>query len=132
VSWDLFYSYCILNDICNASNLCNFILFADDTNIFVMGDSKKEAYEKSKLVLKSVHNYMTCNKLHINVKNCCYMYFNPANKNKDSSVDTNPDLNLTLNSIVIEKLTKTKFLGVIIDDKLSWVPHIEGLSTMLK
>ena len=32
----------------------------------------------------------------------------------------------------IKQVKTTKFLGVIIDDKLSWVPHIEYLSNKLK
>ena len=118
-----------INDICNSTSLCNFVLFADDTNIFVVGDSKQEAYSKACLVLKSVNNYMICNKLHINLKKCFYMYFVPSNKNIDNVQD---DLNLMLNNVVIEKVSETKFLGVIIDDKLSWGPHIKNLATKLR
>ena len=34
-----------INDISNCSKLGTFILFADDTNIFVEGQSAKDAYE---------------------------------------------------------------------------------------
>ena len=32
-----------INDLCNVSNIGKFILFADDTNVFVAADSRKEA-----------------------------------------------------------------------------------------
>ena len=119
-----------INDISNTTDMCNFVLFADDTNIFVIGDSKDEVYQKANTVLNSVNNYMFCNKLHINVKKCCYMYFSPINKTPDDVM--NEDCNLTLNSIQLDRVSETKFLGVIIDDRLSWVPHIKYLSTKLK
>ena len=115
-----------INDICNTTNMCNFVLFADDTNIFVVADSKCEVYEKANAVLKLINEYMLCNKLHINLKKCCYMYFNHSN------VDPGCDTSLILNNRVIEKVSETKFLGVIIDDKLNWVPHVNNLITKLR
>ena len=119
-----------INDICNATKLGNFVLFADDTNIFVIAKSKTEAYHKAKQVLSCLSNYMKCNKLHINIKKCCYMYFNPCKRAKNvSDMET---YSLSIDNIVINQVTETKFLGVIIDDKLSWNPHIKQLATKLR
>ena len=57
------------------------------------------------------------------------MYFPPNRKSRDE--DEEDDL-LLLNGIVIKRVTETKFLGVVIDDKLSWAPHIAQLNTKLK
>ena len=104
--------------------MCNFVLFADDTNIFVVAESKREVYEKANAVLKLVNNYMLCNKLHINLKKCCYMYFN------DDSVSGNETTtSVLINNRRIDRVSETKFLGVIIDDKLNWVPHVNNLIT---
>ena len=56
-----------INDISRASNLGTFIMFADDTNIFVVGETAAEAYKKGNQLLKSIRCYMICNKLHINM-----------------------------------------------------------------
>ena len=56
-----------INDIINASKYGQFILFADDTNIFVSGQSAREVYSKANCVLRDVHEYMSLNQLHINV-----------------------------------------------------------------
>jgi len=40
-----------INDITNCSNLGTFILFADDTNIFVEGNTAEEAYSKANTLL---------------------------------------------------------------------------------
>ena len=59
----------------NISTFETFVLFADDTNIFVSGSTEEEAYEKSQIVLNQLEEYMFANQLHINVEKTCYMYF---------------------------------------------------------
>ena len=60
-----------INDICNISSDGKFVLFADDTNIFVAADSISEVYRIANRVLEAVCKYMEVNLLHINVKKCC-------------------------------------------------------------
>ena len=110
-----------INDIANCSRLGEFILFADDTNIFVNGYTEKEAYSKANLLLRSVHQYMILNKLHINQSKCCYIHFKPSTK---KSHDKSDDLSLYINCHKVKKVSSTKFLGVTIDEKLSWDCHI--------
>ena len=43
-------------------------MFADDTNIFVLGNTRNEAIENANIVLDAVYSYMKANKLHINFK----------------------------------------------------------------
>ena len=66
-----------INDLLKCTNLAIFVLFADDTNIFVTAKSKSEAAAKANIVLDSVFKYMQANKLHINMKKSCYMHFRP-------------------------------------------------------
>ena len=121
-----------INDICNVSADGKFVLFADDTNIFVAADSIVEVHRIANQVLGAVCKYMEVNLLHINVKKCCYMYFSPTQRGKnDISSDLNT-LNLSINSKIINRVSQTKFLGVTIDDKLSWKPHINTLNKKLR
>ena len=57
-----------INDLLNCSNLGNFILFADDTNIVVSGDSHEIVIQKANMILTSVSYYMYANKLHMKMK----------------------------------------------------------------
>ena len=57
-----------VNDIVMSSNIGKFVLYVDDTNIFVSGASETEAYEKARLVLDAIYDYMYANQLHINVE----------------------------------------------------------------
>ena len=71
----LFVMY--INDIVNCSSFGEFVLFADDTNIFVTAETKQLAYKKANDVMKSVSQYMLSNQLHINISKCNMMYFKP-------------------------------------------------------
>ena len=117
-----------INDISNSSNLGTFILFADDTNIFVDGQTAEEAYRKGNELLKSVRKYMVLNKLHINMSKCCYVHFKPKSKTETS---TEVDMELLIDSFPIQKSKIAKFLGVVLDDKLSWEPHVAALRRKL-
>ena len=121
-----------INDISKCSNLGNLILFADDTNVFVEDKCLHKAYEKANTILECIHKYMLANKLHVNVKKCCYMLFNPHKSRNKCSQDSQNDLELRMNNHIIERVAKTKFLGVIIDEDLSWRPHIEYLVKKLR
>ena len=44
----------------------------------------------------------------------------------------NPELTVKLNGTKVKKVDSTKFLGVIIDDQLTWEKHIEYLESKLK
>ena len=55
-----------INDIINCSKHGHFIMFADDTNIFVAGNSESEAYDlKAKEVLKELNLSMFSKQFHI-------------------------------------------------------------------
>ena len=119
-----------INDIYNSSDLGKFVIFADDTNIFVVDKSVQNLYRKANAIMNSVYNYMKCNLLHINVKKCCYIHFTPGNTKNDESISN--ELILTLNNTVIKRVEETKFLGVIIDKYLNWKPHTAYLASKLK
>ncbi len=116
-----------INDICKSSNIGTFILFADDTNIFISGKNRQDAIKKANTILASVSSYMTANKLHINLIKCCYMHF----KSKAEIAEDNSEC-VMINNNEIEDVTETKFLGVIIDNELTWSSHIKYLVKKLK
>jgi len=117
-----------INDLSKACNMCDIVLFADDTNIFIKAKSRKELYENANNILNLVQSYMISNKLHINLAKSCYMEF----KHKNSAVDEECTLpEIRIGDTSIDRVTETKFLGVIIDEKLTWEPHIKMLSKKL-
>ncbi len=120
-----------INDLLNCSASATFVLFADDTNIFVSEKTYVEAVNNANRVLEAVSKYMWANKLHINLSKTCYMHFSPkGSKTKDTSCQD--EVGIFLNGDEVEKVSEAKFLGVIIDDKLSWDAHIKSLIKKLK
>jgi hypothetical protein len=121
-----------INDLCNTGKDCAFVLFADDTNIFVSARQRAEVYRLANSILTRVEEYMYLNKLHINMDKCCYLHFQPkARGGPSSEIPEDTNLEITINQKVIKRVTQTKFLGVIIDDKLSWDAHIKQLTKKL-
>ena len=80
-----------INDIINSvkSDNCEFILYADDTNIFIACKTLEKAAELGNEILAKVEEYMTSNLLHINLDKCCFMYFPPKNKFLTQGCDKN-------------------------------------------
>ena len=116
--------------------LGHFVLFADDTNIFVVGKDEKEVYTNANIVLDEVLKYFLKNQLHINTNKSVYMYFrsHPNREERLScarSREYGCEMSLKLAGTKLKKVDKVKFLGVIIDDKLNWEAHVEHLKEKL-
>ena len=125
-----------INDIVNSSNLGDFVLFADDTNIFVQGMDETEVYDRANKLLENLQKYMLLNKLHINMSKCCYIHFKPKKKIKGNGTSCSADreqntLKLKIGVTNIKKVTETRFLGVTIDENLTWDAHIKNLNRKL-
>ena len=123
-----------VNDIVNCSTEGEFILYADDTNIFVIGNTMTEVFEKANRIIHNVNTYMQSNLLHINLSKCNFMYFEPnASRTLNSIIGPyfTPIPSLTLNGLEIKRVSEAKFLGVIIDEQLSWQPQIDSVSRKL-
>ena len=127
-----------VNDIVTTSTLGKFVLYADDTNIFVSGASEAEAYENAQIVLDNVYDYMFANQLHINVGKSCFMHFRHdySNKERLTCARTNRTyddiFSLKLCGKKLKHVSEVKFLGVVIDENLNWEAHIEYLQKKLK
>ena len=121
-----------INDITNSSEEGEFVLFADDTNIFVIGKTEDEAYMKANNVLQAIDNYMRSNLLHINLTKSVYMHFRPGKYLSCARARAyGREKALSLDGYKLSKVDKVRFLGVIIDSELSWDQHIEYLRDKL-
>ena len=191
-----------INDLSNCSERSIFVLFADDTNIFVSTESIDDVYSKVNSVLDSVYKYMIANQLHINMSKTSYMHFllrkldnfgltklfsehslelaGASIKSIRSTTESIDDVYSKVNSVLdsvykymianqlhinmsktsymhfllrkldnfgltklfsehslelagasIKSIRSTKFLGVVIDEELTWLPQIKKFSQKL-
>ena len=106
-----------INDLPNVSSLTQSLLFADDTSIFC---SHKDANHLVSILnneLAKIIMWLKVNKLSLNLTKTNFMIIHPRQKKVYVNVP------LTLENTVIKQVTETKFLGVLIDQHLSWKPH---------
>ena len=118
-----------MTNICKYFKSSEFILFADDTNIFIQAPSKQQVYNRANKILKLVSTYMKYNKLHINFDKSCFMYFRKSGQQSLYNEKKLPPI--MIGDKKNKPVSETKFLGVIIDEKLSWDAHIKSLSRKL-
>ena len=113
-----------INDLSSVSEYCYSVLFADDTNVFISGENINVLCNKLNEELECIRKWLCCNKLSLNVSKTHYIIFTPRNK-------TVHDIDAKIHGVNIERVYATKFLGVIIDSKLTWKPHVEYICKKL-
>ena len=119
-----------INDIGNIPGLKRLPkLFADDTNIFVSKQSIPDLSNECQIILEKINQWVLANRLTLNLDKTCYMVFTPFTSNSNTP---QIDLNLVLNGNRLTRVSSTKYLGVIMDDKLNWILHIQDLCTHLR
>ena len=112
-----------VNDLPNVSKVETF--FADDTTLHLAHHDFNILQQQLEEIDKT-ENWVTSKKLTINYNKSCYIII-PGNKKK---IDTN-EFNVSISGNVIAKSDYVKYLGVFLDDRLSWKIHIDKLSKKL-
>ena len=111
---------------CKAPNT-NFHFYADDTVIYCSASTPNQALCKLQIAFNTVQHNLYDLKLVLNAEKTTLMLFTKA-KSKPSDL---PPIT-TLQGSVIESVSQYKYLGIIIDDALSFKPHIQQLLKKLK
>ena len=112
-----------VNDLPNASDILSFILFADDTNLFLASNDPTRVGYLLNSELEKVNSWFLTNKLLINFSKTNYMIFKPRNRIIDENL-----INIYINNNEINRVTNVKFLGIKIDNKLTWKDHVNEIS----
>ena len=111
-----------INDLSSVSEACFSILFADDTNMFIIGRNVNEMCNQLNADPSRVQEWLHCNKLSLNVLKTHYMIFTPRN-------EVVYDISIIIDSTKISQVYVTKFWGVQIDSQLNWKMHINYICT---
>lgn len=119
-----------INDISNSSEKLSFRIFADDTTIFASSANLSDLECLVNSELRKVSKWCIANRLSINLKKTNFMIIKSPKKTMTKKVDIKL-LNKENSYISIEKKDHVKFLGVFIDDNLSWKYHISSLCSRL-
>ena len=107
-----------INDLAHASSKIFSILFADDSNLFLSGKDPNELIKTMKEELIHIVKWLQVNKLSINLKKTHFMVF----RKRKAKVHINE--NIFIHNYKISQVDSTKFLGVKIDQSLTFIKHI--------
>ena len=113
------------NDLPKCLKFCRAVMFADDTTIYVSGNYVRFLYKKINEDLKKLTQWFRDNSLSLNSEKTSYILFKNVNRNP------NFEGNIYIGSKTINKVSHTKFLGVNIDEHLSWNTHVQNLALKL-
>ena len=113
------------NDLPNSSKILTFFLFADDTNIYFESDDLTRLTKKINKELNKVKSWLDCNKLGLNIDKTNFVLFHSPRKQLPDTI------NLKFGKKSIKKVKYVKFLGVLVDEHLSWKFHINELCKKL-
>ena len=112
-----------INDMKNCSELLKFIQFADDTTLLFSSTNIEQLNNILESEGNKVIKWLNANKLIINLTKTNCMLF--SNKRGD------PQIKVKLNNTELEAKKEATFLGVIIDNKLTWKPHVKHISNKI-
>lgn len=104
-----------INDIVLNAPGVNLSLYADDALLYIIKDDIDEAVEIMNEALSSVSDWIRFNRMSINIKKCSAMIIN----------DDDDGIELIIDDEVIENAKCVKYLGVMIDNQLNFLSHVE-------
>ena len=113
-----------INDLTNVSSFFMPILFADDTNLFCTGTDLKEIIRLVNEEISKTYAWVNANRLAFNIDKTNFMLC--TLKSFSHCID-----DIVINQIKIQEVKETKFLDVILDNKLKWSVHIMYTSKRL-
>ena len=105
-----------INDLPTCLQKCECNLFADDTVIYTMNTDELKA------TTDLIHNWITLNRLSLNIDNSCTM--SVTNRSRNNPI-------FYINDNVLSSVTRTKYLGVTICENLSWEAQIKAVCSKM-
>ena len=115
-----------INDLQFSSSFLSFTLFADDTTIFYSSSNLTSLINTLNAELIKVSSWFRANKLSLNHVKTNFILFSKFAL--PESINLPP---VMIDGISISRVFSTKFLGVVIDHKLSWLDHISSISKVI-
>ena len=103
----------LIKTIVKVKVILNFVLFADDTNIFCSGHDAMQLSRDISNELDKLSVWFAVNKLILIVSKTNFMVFG-------NSKHRNTTIQVSIKNSNIKRVYVTKFLGILIDDRLNW------------
>ena len=102
----------------NNASLLDAVLFADDTNLFISHNDPVYLINTLNRELNKLSTWFAANRLSLNLAKTNFMVFKPGQKKQSF------EFQVFINKQPILRVSETMFLGVLLDDNLTWKSHI--------
>ena len=128
-SWALFHLILLLinNDVNAATKKFDLIMYADDTTLIstfeTFGNTNRPTEIKNNISneISKIRTWLHSNKLKLNASKSKFIIFFKHPK-------VIPKLNIWANGNQIDEVQEFNFLGITIDQNITWTPHIRKIS----
>ena len=107
-----------INDMPKCSNILEFHLFADDTNLFLNNPNILNLETDLNIELEKVSQWLYANKLSLNSDKTNFVVFHSPQRR------IMHNMNLRISNTSIKSDTRVKYLGLILDSNLNWKAYI--------
>jgi len=116
-----------VNDMPNICRKLLFMLFADDTSILYSNSDIMQLMNTINSELINLSDWFKANRLSLNIQKTSFIMFGYK---KVPAIYNSHDFNLCIriDNENISRVDYTKFLGVIIDNKLTWQRHVDYIA----
>ena len=116
-----------VNDLSKACPTGNTRIFADDTNVFFKCKDTNEITRIGSQIMTQLYQWFKSNKLTLNAEKSNFIIF----RSKQNRIKNIPD-QLSFDNLTINRSNYVQYLGVILDEHLTWNEHINELCNKLK
>ena len=112
----LFLSY--INDMPKCSNILEFHLFGDDSNLFLNSPNILNLETNLNVELEKISQWLYANKLSLNIEKTSFVVFHSPQRRIAHK------LNLSISNTSIKSDNQVKYLVLIFDSNLNWKPYL--------
>ena len=114
-----------INDMHRAAKFSTLYHFADDTNLLYSHKNEKQLRKNINCDLKLIFQWLCANRLSINVSKTEFIVFKSPRKSLKDRIT------LKLNGKNIYETKKLRYLGLIMDERMTWKFHVLELKKKL-
>lgn len=126
-----------INDLCTSKvKDAKIFSYADDTAVVFCGKSWVSVRASAEIGLRQINKWLHNNILTLNAAKTNFICFSIYDNNQPPN-----DFNIQIHNCVssqscscpsIQKVAQTKYLGVIVDQRLSWYPHLDHVIARIR
>lgn len=128
-----------INELCNLSiPKCNIYTYADDTALVINGRDWLEVHKNAEFAMKTIMAWLCNNKLTLNIEKSHFLPFakraNYLPPVEDFVIRAHSCSSPTLvcSCMLLKRQNNVKYLGVTINETLSWFPHLTNLTSRIR